>query len=278
MIIILYYASLSISQVQKIMSVFISKNNMLYKGIGLVQQFNADCLANKKFNMLFYERVYKNGDIKIISSRPELIKEQCINNLHTLDDIAKSSYSNFAKSMAKPERKLNLLAPELVSKKLANLFVQFKVNNAFCVTYYHKDYHEIIAFEHNDITSLALQDYLNNLEHFDSLNEIFKTYYSDIFLHNESDYITLRQPIVNFIQNHFASLEKPKQLLTKRQTDCLLGIVKGMTAKEVALHLGISPRTVEHHLDLIKTKLNCRSRVELIAIAEQLGLVSFYRN
>ena len=54
------------------------------------------------------------------------------------------------------------------------------------------------------------------------------------------------------------------EVLSKRQKDCLRCLVKGMTIKEIAYTLKLSPRTVEHYLEAIKIKLNCYSRSELI--------------
>jgi DNA-binding CsgD family transcriptional regulator len=56
-----------------------------------------------------------------------------------------------------------------------------------------------------------------------------------------------------------------KYALTKRQTECLSYLARGMTIKEIAYQLQLSPRTVEHYLDAIKIKLNCHSRSQLIA-------------
>ena len=61
--------------------------------------------------------------------------------------------------------------------------------------------------------------------------------------------------------------------LTERQIECLFNLVKGMTIKQIAKTLSLSPRTVEHYLDTIKQKLNCESRVELISKALQLPAI-----
>lgn len=53
--------------------------------------------------------------------------------------------------------------------------------------------------------------------------------------------------------------------LTTRQKECLYYLVKGMSAKEIAYALKLSPRTVEHYLETVKAKLNCHSRSQLIA-------------
>lgn len=52
--------------------------------------------------------------------------------------------------------------------------------------------------------------------------------------------------------------------LTKRQLECLYYLVKGMTAAQIADEIFLSKRTVESYMVILKHKLNCNSRSELI--------------
>ena len=56
---------------------------------------------------------------------------------------------------------------------------------------------------------------------------------------------------------HFSSL-------TKRQKECLYYLCKGMSIKQIAKALKLSPRTVEHYLEAVREKLACHSRAQLI--------------
>jgi DNA-binding CsgD family transcriptional regulator len=51
--------------------------------------------------------------------------------------------------------------------------------------------------------------------------------------------------------------------LTPREAECLFGFVKGESAKEMALEMGISPRTVETHILHVKSKYGCFTKQEL---------------
>ena len=62
-------------------------------------------------------------------------------------------------------------------------------------------------------------------------------------------------------------------ILSKRQIECLFCLVKGMTIKEIAIELQLSPKTVEHYLTYIKFKLNCYSRSQLISKALKLSTI-----
>ena len=61
--------------------------------------------------------------------------------------------------------------------------------------------------------------------------------------------------------------------LTLREREVLAAVARGERSKEIALHLGISERTVKAHLASIYSKLGVDSRAAAIAIAAQRGLL-----
>jgi len=61
--------------------------------------------------------------------------------------------------------------------------------------------------------------------------------------------------------------------LTKREQEVLEAVARGERSKEVAVHLGISERTVKAHLASIYNKMGVDSRAAAIAIAAQKGLL-----
>jgi LuxR family transcriptional regulator len=63
------------------------------------------------------------------------------------------------------------------------------------------------------------------------------------------------------------------QHLTKREVECIKWCIKGKTAKETALILNITKRTVNAHLENAKQKLNCYKQSVLIYRAIDLGIV-----
>lgn len=63
------------------------------------------------------------------------------------------------------------------------------------------------------------------------------------------------------------------ELLTVRERDVLDCLVVGQSNKEIALTLGISPRTVEIHRSRVIEKLQVRNYAELIRYALQSGLI-----
>ena len=60
--------------------------------------------------------------------------------------------------------------------------------------------------------------------------------------------------------------------LTGRQSDVLQYMVEGLTTKEIALRLGLQPRTVLMHIAALKRRLGANTRAQSVMRAATLGL------
>lgn len=67
--------------------------------------------------------------------------------------------------------------------------------------------------------------------------------------------------------------DKRSRTLTKRQLEVLDLVAQGRTNQGVAEELGLSPRTVDRHLENMMRRLKMHSRVELVNYAMQEGLI-----
>lgn len=57
---------------------------------------------------------------------------------------------------------------------------------------------------------------------------------------------------------------KTKKLISKREIECLLHLMKGKSARETGIQLNRSQRTVEHYINSLKDKLSCAKKSEII--------------
>lgn len=100
---------------------------------------------------------------------------------------------------------------------------------------------------------------------------------TDIFA-NMSELLSMIQSIDNkntFYQNSYYIDNMPNQIeLTDRQSECLFFLIRGKTAKEISELLKLSIRTIEHYIDHIKVKYECKSKSELIEKCISKGLLS----
>jgi DNA-binding NarL/FixJ family response regulator len=69
------------------------------------------------------------------------------------------------------------------------------------------------------------------------------------------------------------SSRSPAKDLTPRQLDVLRGVARGLTDKEIASELSLSPRTVEMHVARAIDALECGNRAEAVHKAAALGLL-----
>jgi DNA-binding CsgD family transcriptional regulator len=76
-------------------------------------------------------------------------------------------------------------------------------------------------------------------------------------------------------RNFDALPEEPPVLLTPREIEVLAALGNGMTNKEVARLLGISPHTVKFHIESLFRKLGAASRAEAVAKGIRQQIVEF---
>jgi two-component system, NarL family, invasion response regulator UvrY len=60
--------------------------------------------------------------------------------------------------------------------------------------------------------------------------------------------------------------------LSAREFEVLRQLVRGKSIKDIALSMGINPKTVSNHQSVIRQKLGADSAVQLLSIAKKLGL------
>ncbi len=72
----------------------------------------------------------------------------------------------------------------------------------------------------------------------------------------------------------FLGNTQPAPILTKRQTEVLVAVARGLSDKQIAKLLGLSPRTVEMHVAGSLKTMGCTTRAEAVHRAGSAGLLS----
>jgi DNA-binding NarL/FixJ family response regulator len=62
--------------------------------------------------------------------------------------------------------------------------------------------------------------------------------------------------------------------LTEREREVLAGVGRGLSNKEIAAQIHISPATARTYVSRMLTKLGARDRAQLVVIAYETGLVT----
>ena len=96
----------------------------------------------------------------------------------------------------------------------------------------------------------------------------------DAALHAVAAGLTVRAPLQ--LRRTFGPLpEEAPVLLTPREIEVLTAVGNGMSNKETARHLGISPHTVKFHIESLFRKLGASSRAEAVAKGLKRQIVEF---
>lgn len=72
-------------------------------------------------------------------------------------------------------------------------------------------------------------------------------------------------------ENSSESISDSRIHLTLRESECLFFLLRKYTAKEIAIILNLSHRTIEHYIELLKLKFFCKTSVDLIHTAKMQG-------
>ena len=63
------------------------------------------------------------------------------------------------------------------------------------------------------------------------------------------------------------------ETLTPREQEIMVSLAEGLSTKQIAEKIFISPKTVENHRSNIFRRLNLHSTIELIRYAARLGII-----
>ena len=164
-------------------------------------------------------------------------------------EIIANGLSEIVNSMAQFDVVLRLETPERLSEKIVSTDANVLIVNPTLLGYQYKDFLGQISKEYPHVTVFALvTSYLEHaaLAPFNGVIEINDT----------------KQIIIGKL-NEFVQSETPKRNddveLSKRETDVLVAVAKGMMNKEIADQMNISIHTVISHHKNITRKIGIKS-------------------
>lgn len=102
----------------------------------------------------------------------------------------------------------------------------------------------------------------------DLVAAIRAVYQGNVFLH-----ATLARFLMHDVLQRENPTAQAEDVLSNREREVLTLTAEGMTSREIAQRLVISPKTVDRHRENIMAKLNLHSRAELVRYAIERGLL-----
>ncbi|HLB42186.1 MAG TPA: LuxR C-terminal-related transcriptional regulator [Gammaproteobacteria bacterium] len=245
------------------------------------------CRPLQVLNITYFAHVNidKNGQFSALSNNPQFIEHYLKNKYYNCDiHMAKNHKSNSYIlwdniELTGESLKLHL---ESFAFGVQHTFTIIEASNGEC-NYYH--------FANNQTSSSINQIYLNNIDllrlFISEFNKAIKqssllsqAYDLKFLLDTNATGYTMRDN--ESLDHNVKRLQFYKELkkkfhnsiqsviLSQQQMRCLNFLNKGMTSKEIAKKLNISPRTVEQHLRMARESIGCRNSKELIVRCREM--------
>ncbi|MDF1758877.1 MAG: helix-turn-helix transcriptional regulator [Legionellaceae bacterium] len=222
---------------------------------------------------LCYMRVYQDGSILNLASCSnwtDFYFKQLNNDVYSDADISDHLFIDDS---------ISLWSLNPHNQVWRDVEDKFGYGNGVSLCCEHDDFREILAFYSTKNNHEINHLYINQTG--------YLRYIKQCFLYEASELIQIAvtekksSPTVALVENNTSLSLKPettyfeqeyifhkdnhqKVLLPSQQRQCLIHLIKGQSSKEIARSMQLSPRTIEHYLDIICKKLGCDSSRKLI--------------
>ncbi|MDF1685076.1 MAG: helix-turn-helix transcriptional regulator [Legionellaceae bacterium] len=238
---------------------------------------------------LCYMRLYYDGSILNLASCPnwtDFYFEQLYQNTYSSEDLSDHLFI---------DKGVSLWALNPHNQVWRDVGDKFGYGHGVSLCEEHEDFREIMAFYSTKNNHAMNHFYINQTDQLKKLKQYFLSEASELIQKSEHQRV-INSPLILFENMSLSDVNKPKQSiitpvdletswsyvfhkdthepihLPVQQNLCFKYLMEGKSAKEIARAMGLSPRTVEYYLSIIRQQLGCRSSRELIlSYAEQLN-------
>ncbi len=245
---------------------------------------------------VFYERIYPDGTSINLASDADCTKfhfEKVAMGAYKKEDIADLCFNKHG---------ISLSALNIKNQMWLDVKHNFGHGNGIILSKSSNKFREVIGF-YSTANNHAINDfYVNELNTMKELSKYFVLQAADMIKELEQDKIFtphkvyIEQELKQNLLNHFdkkTTIDISKltdvsdiihdkilifnkksglpMYLTQQRSRCFLLLAQGNSIKQIAHAMTLTPKTIEHYLEILRKELGCRSSKELIAVyGEQL--------
>lgn len=232
----------------------------------------APLFRKHNINSFSYSKVFLDGSRAELWSDADALHHSFINKKYIANTYTPDNYKDEDRYVYLPN-KIESHPQPIKMEYMSQLIDQkeiFDHDHCFLIVNKCKDFCEYSIFYTPSTFTSAINFYMNHLETLDQFSEEFKDKSQHLIKAVEKDRI-IRPWRIEKIMINPLSLELSNQMykqrpiyLTRREKQVIQHLIEGKSAKESAILLGISPRTVESYLADVKEKFHCNKSSDLI--------------
>lgn len=242
-----------------------------------------------------FGRLYYDGNCIFLSQEPELdyfvFKQDLMPTVEELH-LNSSHYVLMSKDFAIPEM---AIYPEPYLKNI-QITAEFGIPHRLFLLFYFPTHIESFEFGINQDSKNVMEFFMNHVQILEKFCTYFRDAGRDLINHVDKTRVSFDNVIEpihftnfnsqDYFYNEFLDAIKLKKYavqgrggnttLSEREFECLLWSAKDKTAKQIGKILSLSPRTIEDYLLNVKNKLGCKSKLELIELANKDSLMKSF--
>lgn len=272
------------------------KNHITFTSCHEMKEICQPLFRHFPIKAMDYSKIFLDGSRAVLCTHPETTEIAFINQKNLIDvytpDFDDDKYVfaphwiNRCAKDPKAKKVVEKVSNQLnLQRELLNIGTEFWINKKT------SNYFECFEFQSDIADNCTADTYFRHIELFDKFILYFRAVaHKLIIAANEqrlilpwrkeaeimkSLHVPNKEAFLKEIKIKKFPLQGPftGKTLTGRELDCAIELLKGKTIKEIAKKLKLSPRTAEHHVEHIKTKLSCKKKSELIELLSLAGLL-----
>lgn len=232
----------------------------------------------QKHNLNYFQviRVNQDGSSTLLTNRPDFTR-------FSIDFALKNNvpliYSCAKKEVVDPSSYYFLWEPNLPAQPVAMVRNEFNICNGLTFVERFPTHYYMIAIGAPLDNHGVLDFYLNNIELIRNFIRGFRMEQQSLMQTLESQPLILAKPLqdenlesmlldtrLSVRQRIPVTFKNHKSYITLKEYECIKQIPLGLSAKEIAKRLKLSPRTVEQYFERVKIRVGCRSKRDLIQL------------
>lgn len=239
-----------------------------------IKEIAAPIFSHTKINNFSYLKFYKNGDVLNLTTDKRWIEYRFDKKIKF-----KILFKDYLKD-SKENTPYLYLWPEKTNDDLLNALQQYDIWNGCNIYIQNKEHIEVFSFACPIEETEMRNFYINNLDTLHRFILYFKDKSFDL-IKNDKNNIIKTDIIFSFpSQQNFINSETSASLykniapenvfinediyMTRRELECCSLLMRGDSIKIAANKLGLSPRTVETHINNVKHKTSCMTKTTLL--------------
>lgn len=252
----------------------IAKNHFSLTSNTDISQICQPLFQKFDFNIMNFIRLYDDGTVVYLCDNRDWLEHYLQNNYPSLGAFEQNSFSINDKNDYVLWSSLSNDDPVVIDSRTI-----FNIRYGVTLIFQFSGGCDFFNFGTSENERSVMGKIYNQLEELQQFSKIFYEKSKRVLNtanHHRFDLAQFKtnEKIITPITRFYLGANYNYAYLTEKEISCLKSLITGKTIPEISTLLQISSRTIEKHIENIKSKLRCKTQFELGYLAAKLGITT----